>query len=362
MSRRTQTRTALLLAGVVLLASFGAGLLWRGSIDSAEANRHRKDLADLDPLAVRVEMTRALLDEVTLRILEPFDVVDPEILGRSTDDRLEIVAAGQERLTAIASQRGPRGGQARQILDEFEQWGPADRNAGVFELYNGADVAQFEAAPPPASPATTTDSIAELLWLDQAATFTLHEALIAEHHRSPRSATEEIAEFLEDPADFVADGGGYLGPDPQAPLTEGWIFTDTAFAATSLAAAVHCIWRRSDEIRQKVNLDPLTGAGNRHLLQTRTTELLATQRLTDHAVVMIDMDRFKITNDTYGHAAGDRLLQELSHGLRRIADSALASEPTVIHLGGDEFALTLHHHQLINEGILAAAKELRPDS
>jgi diguanylate cyclase (GGDEF)-like protein len=82
--------------------------------------------------------------------------------------------------------------------------------------------------------------------------------------------------------------------------------------------------------------DPLTGLANRVLLNARTTAALdANVRTT--ALLLLDLDHFKEINDTLGHAAGDLLLQEVAHRLRR----AVKADDLVARLGGDEFAILL---------------------
>jgi diguanylate cyclase (GGDEF)-like protein len=85
--------------------------------------------------------------------------------------------------------------------------------------------------------------------------------------------------------------------------------------------------------------DSLTGLPNRHLFQDRLAQSVALARRggATMAMLFIDLDRFKLVNDTMGHAAGDRLLKEAAVRLSR---SVRASD-TVARLGGDEFAATL---------------------
>ncbi|MCZ8519133.1 MULTISPECIES: sensor domain-containing diguanylate cyclase [Paenibacillus] len=89
--------------------------------------------------------------------------------------------------------------------------------------------------------------------------------------------------------------------------------------------------------------DALTGLPNRRLFQDRFMQALYMARRYHHklAVLYLDMDDFKQVNDTYGHAAGDKLLtvaaSRLSHSIR---------EPdTVCRLGGDEFVLLLQQFE-----------------
>ncbi len=86
--------------------------------------------------------------------------------------------------------------------------------------------------------------------------------------------------------------------------------------------------------------DPLTGLPNRALFLDRLGRSVArVKRHAGHAfaVLVIDLDRFKLVNEGLGHAGGDRLLQQIG---RRIA-SGLRPEDTVARLGSDEFAVLL---------------------
>ncbi|MBX2837845.1 MAG: GGDEF domain-containing protein [Gammaproteobacteria bacterium] len=82
--------------------------------------------------------------------------------------------------------------------------------------------------------------------------------------------------------------------------------------------------------------DPLTGASNRRHFEECLETLVSDQSPT-HALMMIDLDRFKPVNDLYGHAAGDALLKEITRGLQSILDST----SLVARLGGDEFVVLL---------------------
>jgi predicted signal transduction protein with EAL and GGDEF domain/FixJ family two-component response regulator len=113
-----------------------------------------------------------------------------------------------------------------------------------------------------------------------------------------------------------------------------------------------------DRIRHLANFDSLTGLPNRHQLIWRTSKALDQARRMGHhvALLLIDLDRFKIINDTLGHAAGDELLMEVGRRLRacvrhsdQVSESAIESIGTRSHrtleavgrLGGDEFVALL---------------------
>src|SRR5690349_11510391 len=85
--------------------------------------------------------------------------------------------------------------------------------------------------------------------------------------------------------------------------------------------------------------DALTGLPNRTLFRDRIEQAITTGRRTEvvSAVMLIDLDHFKEINDTLGHHAGDRLLEEVAHRL----EASLGDNDTVARLGGDEFGVLL---------------------
>ena len=106
--------------------------------------------------------------------------------------------------------------------------------------------------------------------------------------------------------------------------------------ANVLAAAVERT--REEELNRHAALhDPLTGLPNRVLALDRLNYGIGRRRRdgTDLAVLVVDLDRFKLINDSLGHEAGDELLLELAP---RLGD-AVRAEDTVARLGGDEFAV-----------------------
>jgi len=111
-------------------------------------------------------------------------------------------------------------------------------------------------------------------------------------------------------------------------------------------------------IQQLANFDALTGLPNRHNLVARMERAIQHARRLGHscAFLLIDLDRFKIVNDTLGHAAGDELLMEVARRLRacvrhsdQVAETALEAVGARTHrtleavgrLGGDEFIALL---------------------
>jgi diguanylate cyclase (GGDEF)-like protein len=98
--------------------------------------------------------------------------------------------------------------------------------------------------------------------------------------------------------------------------------------------------RKSEELFRHMALhDSLTGLAARPLLQDRLNVGVeaAKRHKTGLALLMVDIDRFKQTNDTYGHQAGDEVLRMAAQHLLQ----AVRKTDTVARIGGDEFVVLL---------------------
>ncbi|CRI63570.1 putative Diguanylate cyclase [Thiocapsa sp. KS1] len=118
----------------------------------------------------------------------------------------------------------------------------------------------------------------------------------------------------------------------------------------------------AQRIRWAATHDALTGLVNRREFESRVEEALATARNSDkhHTLAYLDLDRFKIVNDTAGHAAGDALLKEIS----ALLQEKLRESDTLARLGGDEFGVLLEscpldRAELIAADLLASVKGFR---
>ena len=98
--------------------------------------------------------------------------------------------------------------------------------------------------------------------------------------------------------------------------------------------------RLEDQLQHEAFHDPLTGLANRALFGDRVTHALARmarQPRDQAAVLFIDLDDFKVVNDSLGHAAGDELLTAVSERIR----ACLRRQDTASRLGGDEFGILI---------------------
>jgi diguanylate cyclase (GGDEF)-like protein/PAS domain S-box-containing protein len=97
--------------------------------------------------------------------------------------------------------------------------------------------------------------------------------------------------------------------------------------------------RLSGEMRHRATHDALTGLVNREEFETHLQRLLedARERHSAHAMLFIDLDQFKLVNDTCGHAVGDQLLKQVA----KLLAGTVRSRDIVARLGGDEFAMIL---------------------
>ncbi|MET1413229.1 PAS-domain containing protein [Roseibium sp. HPY-6] len=128
---------------------------------------------------------------------------------------------------------------------------------------------------------------------------------------------------------FRHPGGKFISA-VHAPLPGGgWIGTHEDVTQSELAV---------QKIEYAAHHDTLTGLANRTLFNGRLEDVL--QRLdtdTESALMLLDLDKFKPVNDTYGHDAGDDLLMQVSERLK----ACVRSSDLVARLGGDEFGIIL---------------------
>ena len=130
-----------------------------------------------------------------------------------------------------------------------------------------------------------------------------------------------------------------------SPLATGAVADDLHIAA------IHDITKARAEhamLEHRAYHDPLTGLPNRYLLQDRFD--MAVRRARRYrellGVALVDLNGFKLANDTYGHACGDEILREIGKRLTGI----LRESDTAARLGGDEFVLLLQCTELESSG------------
>ncbi|WP_404483055.1 GGDEF domain-containing protein [Pseudomonas sp. HT11] len=132
----------------------------------------------------------------------------------------------------------------------------------------------------------------------------------------------------------LIDLAAFKGEIIQVSLVEGAM----AIMLIALSMTGSERYRREQQIARLAARDPLTALYNRRALDVRAPQLFA-QVSPQHpgALLLIDIDNFKLVNDLYGHTAGDRLLIALSEMIRTVVpEGALAAR-----LGGDEFVILL---------------------
>jgi diguanylate cyclase (GGDEF)-like protein len=128
---------------------------------------------------------------------------------------------------------------------------------------------------------------------------------------------------------------------------------------TELGMAMHLenqtLVHRQEELLHRATTDPLTGVGNRAAFDARLAIELqrAARDGSEIGLLMIDADHFKRFNDTYGHQAGDRVLQAVA----RLFDENVRKVDYVARYGGEEFVVIAP--TIASEGIAQLAERLR---
>ena len=172
------------------------------------------------------------------------------------------------------------------------------------------------------------------------------------------------------PPKFLLDKGVKSGisvtiPGPERPfgVLGGHVREQRTFApddlsflqsvSNILAAAIER-QRSEEEVRRRSLEDPLTGLANRALLLERLTQALLRGKRdgTQVAVLFLDLDRFKLINDSLGHSVGDRLLVAVAGRLK----GAVRGSDTLTRFGGDEFVILCEKIREEREAIALAER------
>lgn len=177
-------------------------------------------------------------------------------------------------------------------------------------------------------------------------------------------ANDEVVHFGSD-AILIAAGGEkfyvecsltpvYLGADPQ----QGGVNQNWVFAMNDITD----VRKSSEQLRHETTHDQLTGLPNRAEFEKAIQQSIehAQEQGTQHCALYLDVDQFKIVNDTCGHLAGDELLIQLSSLLK----GHLRRRDIVSRLNGDEFGIVLWRANLaeskiVIDAILATLSEYR---
>ncbi|MEX0738643.1 MAG: GGDEF domain-containing protein [Pseudohongiella sp.] len=121
-------------------------------------------------------------------------------------------------------------------------------------------------------------------------------------------------------------------------VTQWFLFTGTNFYVMWMfGISVACYFRSRQQVMQMAREDSLTGLPNRRCIDERLEQTLAESKRSGEtfAVIIADINEFKLVNDRFGHSAGDRLLHGIADRLR----NAVRAADFAGRLGGDEFLI-----------------------
>jgi diguanylate cyclase (GGDEF)-like protein len=152
-------------------------------------------------------------------------------------------------------------------------------------------------------------------------------------------------------------------PDVSVPI----LFGAAGLALAAVLGSLIWVWSREERMRKlqrEADEDSLSGLRTRRRFEEEVRAAMARSRRdgTTGALLMLDLDRFKSVNDSYGHPAGDKLIEEVAEVLR----GRTRAGDVLGRLGGDEFAVALPtcrpgEANVVAEAIVTAIREHQPD-
>ena len=187
-------------------------------------------------------------------------------------------------------------------------------------------------------------------WLDR-----IHEDDITRVKKELGFHIDGMTPYLESEHRICHHDGAYRWA-----LVRGMATRDQKEKATYMAGSLSDITQRKtleEQLERAALFDPLTGLPNRALFMDRLRQTLERfKRRPDgqFAVLVINLDHFRLVNDSYGHAYGDALLISI---VKRLT-ARLRTEDTLVRLGGDELALLVEDASSGSEAIMVAERIL----
>lgn len=129
-------------------------------------------------------------------------------------------------------------------------------------------------------------------------------------------------------------------------LSQG-VYIFCLFGVIKLKRSIDATELRAEKMEKMANIDGLLGIGNRRMLQHQLNTLVTEN--TPFSLLLIDIDRFKAINDTYGHLVGDDVLREMTQNIQ----SSLRQQDSIGRWGGEEFLVIANNSELKSAEILA---------
>jgi diguanylate cyclase (GGDEF)-like protein len=131
------------------------------------------------------------------------------------------------------------------------------------------------------------------------------------------------------------------------PIKLGTAVEELHALAATLNNASASLRATHDELRKQAGCDPLTGLPNRRAFTELLDQAFGNADSLGTAVLYLDLDDFKVVNDSLGHAAGDELLRICA---QRLSGVTVGGDATVARLGGDEFAVIMRSQDVYASG------------
>lgn len=148
--------------------------------------------------------------------------------------------------------------------------------------------------------------------------------------------------------DFSLDGHKHIIEIVEPLHKYVWVFLSLLGVGVLLSGVQFLLYRLS---QKRVYLDPLTGLYNRNFFN----DLISSIDYQKYAIAMMDLDKFKVINDTYGHEIGDDVLKKVSNVLK----SSIREYDKLIRYGGEEFLLYISMRDLDHTDVVDILNRVR---